>query len=211
MTDAVPARLRSNLSRTDWNDLERAVEIANRNPRGGIVRVGKVSITVSSFSVASKPSVNQPASRTAPQKEKPRPSSDRQRKKSAARQRTFIARKKVIAGALRRMLRHCRFLRMQEVWTAHMRDSVQQQQSQTSVMVLSDSIEPMKPDSPSDIRGTKRSPGSRASSARLSLQYTSQRSYASATISPSVLGSPSDSTKTPQPKKTRGRTPAGDT
>ena len=51
MTDAVPARLRSNLSRTDWNDLERAVEIANRNPRGGIVRVGKVSITVSSFSV----------------------------------------------------------------------------------------------------------------------------------------------------------------
>ena len=210
MTDAVPARLRSNLSRTDWNDLERALEIANRNPRGGSVRVGKVSITVSCFSVArnTKPPVNHPAPRSAARAETPRPSSNRQRK-STARQRTFIARKKVIAGALKAMLRHYRWLRMQEVWTAFMRDSVHQQPSQTSVVVTSDSIESMESDLPTDIRGTKRSPGSRSwktfTSAQLSLQESPQRLHASSARSP--VGSSPGATTTPQPKKTRGRTP----
>ena len=61
-----PVRLRSTLSKAEWNDLERAAELAKRIG-GGKVRVGKVSITLPWSSAASKPPVNQSASRTAPQ------------------------------------------------------------------------------------------------------------------------------------------------
>ena len=184
----VPVRPRSTLSKAEWNDLERAVEIAKRNG-GGKARVGKVSITLPWSSVASKPPVKKSASRTAPQKETPRPSFDRQRNsKRAARQRTFIARKKVTAVALKAMLRYCRWLRMQEVWTAFMRDSVQQQPFQTSVVMMSSSVEEIELESPTqhDITGAKRSPGSRSKSAQLALRGIPQRSYASATTSPFV-------------------------